>query len=168
MQESDFEEKRILFLCYLILLKRTSPTLIQDWWKKETQSRLLVFLELLGECLNVFEFVEEEKWKEKINGIKFRKADETKLLLQTYYQTVTPQKMGRIGSRDRVSSLRINRNKLVGRRSRDDIGLRKIPDSPESRNSNSWRMNRPNSFIYNPTTVTKYIYFLSVLKLLFS
>lgn len=147
-----------------------STTLIQAWWKKETLRRLILFLGILSECLNVFEFVEEDKWKEKVNGIKVRKSDETKILLENFYQTASSKKLLRSSSKDmnRIPSLRSTR-RLVSKKSRDDFGFkRNTIDTPESKNdsrNNSWRISRTSNYLYNPTTVKQFFFLCNYLIL---
>eukprot|EP01114_Cavostelium_apophysatum_P003911 TRINITY_DN1404_c0_g1_i1.p1 TRINITY_DN1404_c0_g1~~TRINITY_DN1404_c0_g1_i1.p1 ORF type:complete len:1840 (+),score=629.05 TRINITY_DN1404_c0_g1_i1:76-5595(+) len=84
-KEAEFDEKRTIFVCFLFIIKNIPRNFLSLWWKKETQTRVVLFFEALLQCSEVFEFVGEEKWFEKMGDGKSWKSIETKTALENYY-----------------------------------------------------------------------------------
>lgn len=55
VREKEREELQHWLLCFLFLLTNIDRRLIREWWRKETQKRLLYFFIVLARCLDVFE-----------------------------------------------------------------------------------------------------------------
>lgn len=66
LQNADFDEKRNFLICFLFIMKNTSSYLLIDWWKKETQTRIGIFYDILKLCVDAFEFFDEAQWTLKM------------------------------------------------------------------------------------------------------
>ncbi len=62
-------------------MSKVAPEMIMAWWRKETQSRIVLFFEALSQCAETFEFVGEERWIEKMGESKSWKSVETKVFI---------------------------------------------------------------------------------------
>eukprot|EP01096_Ripella_sp_DP13-Kostka_P011959 TRINITY_DN4916_c0_g1_i8.p1 TRINITY_DN4916_c0_g1~~TRINITY_DN4916_c0_g1_i8.p1 ORF type:complete len:1485 (+),score=781.21 TRINITY_DN4916_c0_g1_i8:1676-6130(+) len=81
-----FRENRDYLICFLFLLKNVSPSLLAQWWSKETKSRLYNFFEILYTCINTFEFIGRKQWLQKMEeGSEVESSDQTKAMLESFY-----------------------------------------------------------------------------------
>jgi hypothetical protein len=55
VRESDIDEKREILVCFLWVLRNIAPAVLCKWWRKETQARLVLFIEVLMQCTEAFE-----------------------------------------------------------------------------------------------------------------
>ena len=85
IRDMDFDEKRHLFTCYLYILRYLPDSLLSSWIQKETQSRLVGFFDILCQCTDVFEYMGEEKYLERMRDSKSSKTREAKTLLENFY-----------------------------------------------------------------------------------
>lgn len=78
-QKRDFDEQRCIFLSALHIINEIDIKSFQQWWKVDTFSRLLSFLNLLMTCSEVFEFIGV---KQLINKLNTRKKNDNYAVLQ--------------------------------------------------------------------------------------
>jgi hypothetical protein len=64
--EVDFDERRALFVCYVYIIRNVSSKLLQQWWKRDTLTRLASFLETLCHAVQLFEHIGKEALTEKM------------------------------------------------------------------------------------------------------
>jgi hypothetical protein len=116
LKEGDFDEKRELFGCFLYILKNADKELLDQWWRKETQTRIILFLEALLECVDVFEYVGLERWNGKMGESKvFRSHIATKAAIENYYTESGP-KITKIDGYRSLREKRAEASKSVERR----------------------------------------------------
>jgi hypothetical protein len=65
-EEVDFDERRALFVCYMYIIRNVSTKLLQQWWKRDTLTRLAGFLETLYHAVHIFEHIGREALTEKM------------------------------------------------------------------------------------------------------
>lgn len=54
-ESAGLSEKKNLFACVIWVLKNCNKNLFSKWWKMMVPAKLVTFLEILAECVLVFE-----------------------------------------------------------------------------------------------------------------
>jgi hypothetical protein len=68
VRDKEKEELQHWMVCAVYLIAGIDRRLLRDWWKKETQKRLLNFFILLARCLDVFEYQGAEAMAANASG----------------------------------------------------------------------------------------------------
>eukprot|EP00026_Physarum_polycephalum_P000226 Phypoly_transcript_00226.p1 GENE.Phypoly_transcript_00226~~Phypoly_transcript_00226.p1 ORF type:complete len:1906 (-),score=310.18 Phypoly_transcript_00226:3-5720(-) len=94
LKEGEFMERRVVLASYICVLKYATPKLLEGWWREETRPRLGEFLDMMESCGEVFEYVGNQKLKERLGESRTVKLTATKQLLEQFYQrqSTTPEK----------------------------------------------------------------------------
>ena len=74
-------EQREFLICLLFLLKNVDPSLLQQWWRKETATRLGGLFDILATAVRIFEWNGAKEWRNRMQeGSNAKKGDDAKVL----------------------------------------------------------------------------------------
>ncbi|KAL6064625.1 Dedicator of cytokinesis protein 9 [Balamuthia mandrillaris] len=86
----DLDERRNLLIAWLWVLKHADPALKKDWWKKESRSHILLFLDTLKLCVDTFQYIGKKKLEKRMTASQVNtSASSTKAALESFYTDVS-------------------------------------------------------------------------------